>query len=253
MLPKEEVRKGETQSFASGWYYILDDTGKKVSCRRNSFVVVGDEEDIELGFFEPNIEGVRSGRRGGHVSTPSGDGGSRKDADEEGEKEATRSYTGKKRGRKPHVRVEEEESEGDDSDDEEGEVRKKGKKAAKESREEEEARVKREKEDEARIKKEKEAARRQREKEQEEREREKERDKERERERLREEEAKAEANMTQEERDALEAARLAAMLNRNPRRRGGGDGPTPGLMPRIPIKKPKEKKEKKEGEESSKS
>ncbi len=29
--------------------------------------------------------------------------------------------------------------------------------------------------------------------------------------------------MTQEERDALEAARLAAMLNRNPRRRGGGD------------------------------
>lgn len=33
MLPKEEVRKGETQSFASGWYYILDDTGKKVRYR----------------------------------------------------------------------------------------------------------------------------------------------------------------------------------------------------------------------------
>jgi hypothetical protein len=33
------------------------------------------------------------------------------------------------------------------------------------------------------------------------------------------------------------------MLNRNPRRRGGGD-PPPGLLPRIPIKKPKEKKEK---------
>ena len=49
----------------------------------------------------------------------------------------------------------------------------------------------------------------------------------------------------QEERDALEAARLAAMLNRNPRRRGGGDGPAPGMqvLPRIPIKKKKEKKE----------
>ena len=29
MLPKEEVRKGETQSFAHGWYYILDENGKK--------------------------------------------------------------------------------------------------------------------------------------------------------------------------------------------------------------------------------
>jgi len=162
-----------------------------LSCRRNSFVVVGDEEDIELGFFE----GVRSGRKG-HFSTPIGDGGSRKDMDEEGEKEATRTCLGKKRGRKSNVRVEESGSEEDDSDDEEGEVRKKGKKT-KENKEDEEARVKREKEEEAKIKRDKEAVRRQREKELEEREREKEREKERERERIREEEAKAEANMTQ--------------------------------------------------------
>ena len=58
--------------------------------------------------------------------------------------------------------------------------------------------------------------------------------------------------MVQEERDALEAARLAAMLNRNPRRRGGGEVPPAGMLPRIPIKKHKEKKDKKEGDDTGK-
>ena len=41
----------------------------------------------------------------------------------------------------------------------------------------------------------------------------------------------------QEERDAIEAARLAAMLNRNPRRRGGDTAPPPSMLPLFFRKK----------------
>ena len=218
LLPRDEVRTGETQTFAHGWYYIaLDDSGKKESCRRNSFVVVGDDEDIELGFCEGSgADSVRpnSGRKGGHDTPTDVDGG--------GDREAVRTYTGKKRGRKPKERVEESDSDDDDGDEVCAEARKEKRR--------------KEKEEEARIKREKDEARRRREEEAAEREREKEREKERKREQLRKEEEEREANMTQEERDALEAARLAAMLNRNPRRRGG-DAPPPQMLPRFPKKK----------------
>jgi signal transduction histidine kinase len=65
--------------------------------------------------------------------------------------------------------------------------------------------------------------RRQREQEQEKREQEKQQEKEREQERLRAEEPERKARMAQEKSDTSEAARLAAHLNRNPRRRGRGE------------------------------
>lgn len=152
----------------------LADDGMLGSCRRNSFVVVGDEEDIELGYSEGGADAVRSSRKAAYESSLSGrdagEGGARnKDTEEDAQKEPVRTYTGKKRGRKPKERVEESESDDDDSDDED--PRKKGKKSKenKDSREEEEAR----------IKKEKEEARRRRERELEEREQEKERERER--------------------------------------------------------------------------
>ena len=161
-------------------------------------MVVGDEEDIALGFCEPGAGDGSRGRKCGHdVPTPSDrdggeSGGRNREGEDKAEREPARAYTGKKRGRKPkELQRVESESDDDESDDDEGDVRKKGKKGKsdgnKESREEEEVGLKREKE----------SARRQREKELEEREREKEREKERERERQRAQEAEAEANMTQ--------------------------------------------------------
>ena len=57
----------------------------------------------------------------------------------------------------------------------------------------------------------------------------------------------------QEERDALEAARLSAMLNRNPPLRGAGDGPAPGMqmLPRIPMKKNKKRGKEDDASKSS--
>ena len=168
------------------------------SCRRNSFVVVGDDEDIQMGLCEAGAgEGSRRGKgwQDPYASSERDGGesaGRNRETDDKSDKELSRAHGGKKRGRKPKERVEESESDDDESDEDEGEVRKKGKKGrcdgSKESREEEEA---------LRLKKEKESARRQREKEQEEREREKEREKERERQRQRAQEEEAEANMTQ--------------------------------------------------------
>ena len=44
------------------------------SCRRNSFVVVGDEEDIALGFYDGTAtEGVRSSRKNGHDASTAAD------------------------------------------------------------------------------------------------------------------------------------------------------------------------------------
>ena len=84
----------------------LADDGMIGSCRRNCFVVVGDEEDIELGFSEGAADAARSSRKAAYESSlfgrDAGEGGARnKDAEEDAPKEPVRTYTGKKRGRKP--------------------------------------------------------------------------------------------------------------------------------------------------------
>eukprot|EP00960_Hanusia_phi_P066167 766330-Hanusia_phi.AAC.1 len=229
LLPRDEVKTGQTTGFVHGWYTItLDETSKTTNCRRSSFVIVGDEEDIALGFAEEKQEGKGSTKRGSGEDGKSGENDSVLSGQEENDRSCQHKST-RKRGRPSQKELAESkhrdgDEDGDEEEDgEEGDKRKKGRRMddevtngrkkrgtqGEQGREggqndpqrpfshaynQDEEETKREEASEERKRKE---------------------DKDR-----REEEGKQEPQLTQEERDALEAARLAAQLNRNPRRRG---------------------------------
>ncbi|EKX47571.1 hypothetical protein GUITHDRAFT_137350 [Guillardia theta CCMP2712] len=259
LLPRDEVKTGETTGFVHGWYTItLDETNKTTNCRRSSFVIVGDDEDVALGYAEEKQEGKGSTKKVGGDDGKGGDSESVLSGQEENDRSSLHKST-RKRGRPSQkeqierARVPQPESnqrdasEDGDEDDEgdEGDKRRKGKRIDEEATNGRRKRVKsrddaeKESKDSKDGKDEEETKR---EEMSEERRRKEDKDKER-----KEEDVKQEPQLTQEERDALEAARLAAMLNRNPRRRGAERDIEIHLpLPRVPHKSRKKKEDKDE-------
>ncbi|KAJ1474221.1 hypothetical protein T484DRAFT_1911771 [Baffinella frigidus] len=131
MLQPEKFQMGEITSFQHGWYYlVLDGSKKQTWCRRHSLVIIGDKDDVTLGFpaqAQPTRQAVPA-------------------AEAITEKEEV-PYVGKKRGRPPNPPKEERVESEEEGGEEEGEERRKfqkdrddggGKAAHKESKEKDE-------------------------------------------------------------------------------------------------------------------